>query len=147
MRNRRHLLDKKGICLFFSLFFVFWSGKTISAYFHGFFRHGFLQERVRYETQSKGPFTDRFIFFKPRANIHSIDYLLQQGVSALTGEVECEKCKFSDTVTYDLKQKFAEVAEIIAAHKDEIYERRPMAWMRPTFPTCPRCRRADPSFL
>ena len=38
-----------------------------------------------------------------QANVHSIDYLPQQGVRALTGEVECEKVNLSDTVTYDLK--------------------------------------------
>ena len=78
-----------------------------------------------------------------RAVVHSTDYLLSNGISAICGDVECKKCKYKDILVYDLQQKFKEVSDFIAEHLEDMDVKGSKKWMRPPLPSCPRCHKPD----
>ena len=73
-----------------------------------------------------------------RAVVHTKDYLLYHGIRDISGEMECKKCTFREMITYDIEENFSKLAEFLS-EKDNMYERAPAEWMKPTFPACPGC--------
>lgn len=78
-----------------------------------------------------------------RAMVHTLDYLLSNGINTITGEVQCKRCEKQFQVEYDLKEKFTEVALFISNNKADMHHRAPPSWMNPTLPACIFCEQPN----
>ncbi|CAI9288134.1 unnamed protein product [Lactuca saligna] len=74
-----------------------------------------------------------------RAQVHSLKYLTEIGITTISGDVHCKRCDESYQIEYDLVQKFSEVSHYVAENKYRFRERAPTTWMNPTLPTCKSC--------
>ncbi|XP_038971040.1 wiskott-Aldrich syndrome protein family member 2-like [Phoenix dactylifera] len=74
-----------------------------------------------------------------RATVHSLNHLLSQNITNITGEAQCKRCEASQVISYDLVSKFNEVAAFIRARKHWMHDRAPAEWMTPAFPDCRSC--------
>ncbi|GAV62668.1 hypothetical protein CFOL_v3_06191 [Cephalotus follicularis] len=74
-----------------------------------------------------------------RATVHSLDYLLSNGINVISGEVQCRRCENKHEIQYDLQQKFVEVASFITNNKCTMHDRAPPIWMNPKLPDCKVC--------
>ncbi|XP_038976738.1 uncharacterized protein LOC120107518 [Phoenix dactylifera] len=75
----------------------------------------------------------------PPATVHSLNHLLSQNITNITGEAQCKRCEASQVISYDLVSKFNEVAAFIRARKHWMHDRAPAEWMTPAFPDCRSC--------
>ncbi|KAK6120953.1 hypothetical protein DH2020_045304 [Rehmannia glutinosa] len=74
-----------------------------------------------------------------RATVHSLDYLLSNEITTITGDVKCKKCERLHTIDFELKQKFNEIGLYIAQQKSALCQRAPKTWLDPTLPGCRFC--------
>ncbi|KAK6143487.1 hypothetical protein DH2020_023835 [Rehmannia glutinosa] len=74
-----------------------------------------------------------------RATVHSLDYLLSNEITTITGDVKCKKCERLHTMDFELKQKFNEIGLYIAQQKPALCQRAPKTWLDPTLPGCRFC--------
>ncbi|CAK7341801.1 unnamed protein product [Dovyalis caffra] len=78
-----------------------------------------------------------------RATVHSLEYLLGNGLNVISGLVQCKKCEKQHEIEYDLQQKFMEVASFISENKSTMYDRAPSVWLNPTLPDCNFCHQRN----
>uniref|UniRef100_A0A2K1XCI5 DUF7086 domain-containing protein n=1 Tax=Populus trichocarpa TaxID=3694 RepID=A0A2K1XCI5_POPTR len=78
-----------------------------------------------------------------RAAVHSLEYLLANGLTIISGQMQCKKCDRQYEIEYDLQQKFMEVASFISANKDTMHDRAPSVWLNPTLPDCSFCNKRN----
>ncbi|KAL6502534.1 hypothetical protein OROHE_024539 [Orobanche hederae] len=78
-----------------------------------------------------------------RATVHSLDHLLSERISLISGDVECKRCERRYKIEFDLHQKFIEVASFVAAEKDAMHHRAPRAWANPILPRCRFCNQEN----
>ncbi|KAL6560787.1 hypothetical protein OROGR_004346 [Orobanche gracilis] len=78
-----------------------------------------------------------------RATVHSLDHLLSERISSISGDVECKRCERRYKIEFDLHQKFIEVASFVAAEKDAMHHRAPRAWANPILPRCRFCNQEN----
>ncbi|XP_010527372.1 PREDICTED: uncharacterized protein LOC104804728 [Tarenaya hassleriana] len=76
-----------------------------------------------------------------RGRIHSLEYLESKQITAITGDVQCKHCEKIWQISYDLKEKFAEVEKFIEENKESLRERAPTIWMNPVAMRCEFCER------
>ncbi|XP_027118610.1 uncharacterized protein [Coffea arabica] len=78
-----------------------------------------------------------------RATVHTLDYLLSNGLNRIRGEVQCKRCDEKYEMEFDLQNKFAEIATFIAKNKDSLHDRAPNVWMNPCLPNCKFCDQSN----
>ncbi|KAF6149761.1 hypothetical protein GIB67_017494 [Kingdonia uniflora] len=78
-----------------------------------------------------------------RATVHSLQYLLENDIRVISGEVRCKKCEEQTMLHLNLQQKFTEVAGYIVQHKSVMHDRAPKRWMAPDLPDCTSCGQAN----
>ncbi|KAI5660985.1 hypothetical protein M9H77_20308 [Catharanthus roseus] len=79
-----------------------------------------------------------------RATIHSFnDLLYKKQIDKISGEVQCKKCERQYEMEFDLKEKFAEIGNFIAANKSSMHDRAPGVWMNPVLPKCKFCEQEN----
>ncbi|KAJ6750047.1 hypothetical protein OIU85_000655 [Salix viminalis] len=78
-----------------------------------------------------------------RATVHSLEYLLANGLTIISGQMQCKKCDRQYEIEYDLQQKFKEVASFISANKDTMHDRAPSVWLNPVLPDCSFCNKRN----
>ncbi|XP_074287841.1 uncharacterized protein LOC141612996 [Silene latifolia] len=76
-----------------------------------------------------------------RATIHSMEYLVSQGITTITGGVQCKKCEKNFVMEYNLREKFNELVMFIVSEDGMtgMSDRAPKRWMKPVLPTCKFC--------
>lgn len=74
-----------------------------------------------------------------RAKVHSLEYLLANGLTMIRGEIQCRRCERKETMSYDLQAKFREVESFVRARMHLMHERAPTEWMNPVFAECTAC--------
>ncbi|KAL7125358.1 hypothetical protein ABFS83_14G112100 [Erythranthe nasuta] len=74
-----------------------------------------------------------------RATVHSLNHLLSNQIAAVSGEVQCRRCERRYTISFNLMQKYNEVAAYITNNRDAMHHRAPKAWLSPPLPTCEFC--------
>ncbi|KAK9667404.1 hypothetical protein RND81_14G253900 [Saponaria officinalis] len=72
------------------------------------------------------------------AVVHSLDYLVSQGITRITGEVKCKKCDGSYEMEYDLTTKYGELVTFIV-NEGVMQHRAPAKWVKPSLPNCQLC--------
>lgn len=78
-----------------------------------------------------------------RATVHSLNYLVNQQMVTITGEVQCKRCERHYEIEYDLQKKFVEVWDFVAKNKSSMHDRAPSVWMNPALPTCMYCEQEN----
>ncbi|KAM7531813.1 hypothetical protein LguiB_035223 [Lonicera macranthoides] len=78
-----------------------------------------------------------------RAMVHTLDYLLSNGINTITGEVQCKRCEKQFELQYDLKEKFTELALFISNNKADMHHRAPPSWMNPSLSACIICKQPN----
>nr|XP_016452289.1 PREDICTED: uncharacterized protein LOC107776861 [Nicotiana tabacum] len=74
-----------------------------------------------------------------RAIVHTLEYLISNGIIVISGEVQCKKCEQQYQIQYDLQEKFKEIATFILKTKSFMRDRAPISWMNPNLPNCKYC--------
>ncbi|XP_012830966.1 PREDICTED: uncharacterized protein LOC105952015 [Erythranthe guttata] len=108
---------------------------------------GFLRPRRPRRNQSRPPPEGRSPTITPpfpwstnlRATVHSLNHLLSNQIGAVSGEVQCRRCERRYTISFNLMQKYNEVAAYITNNRDAMHHRAPKAWLSPPLPTCEFC--------
>lgn len=75
-----------------------------------------------------------------RATVYSLEYLLSNNITKITGELQCKSCDLIFEIEYDLQEKFMEVASFISENKFTMHDRAPQIWINPNLPACEKCR-------
>nr|GEX65915.1 cyclic AMP-dependent transcription factor ATF-5-like [Tanacetum cinerariifolium] len=78
-----------------------------------------------------------------RAQVHSLKYLTDKGIKAITGDVECKRCQKVFQIEYNLEEKFSEIAEYVATNKFDMCDRAPKVWTNPVLPKCNFCHQEN----
>ncbi|CAH8255025.1 unnamed protein product [Arabidopsis lyrata] len=76
-----------------------------------------------------------------RGQIQSLEYLESKQITTITGEVQCRHCENVYPVSYNLKERFAEVEKIFLNRKRIMRERAPSIWLNPEQRRCELCGR------
>ncbi|KAL3629889.1 hypothetical protein CASFOL_026201 [Castilleja foliolosa] len=74
-----------------------------------------------------------------RAVVHSLEYLLSNEITTISGEVHCKRCERSYTIDLDLKPRFEEIKAFVEANKHIMLQRAPTSWLSPSVPKCKFC--------
>ncbi|QCD77111.1 uncharacterized protein LOC114188602 [Vigna unguiculata] len=84
-----------------------------------------------------------------RATVHRLDYLLENGIHAIKGKVECKRCKNKFEMVLDLKYNLRQLLKFIDKELEKMHKRAHEVWMRPDLPKCEHCGQENsvqPSF-
>ncbi|KAL4277586.1 hypothetical protein HN51_060716 [Arachis hypogaea] len=73
------------------------------------------------------------------AKIHTLQYLNQNKILTITGDVQCGSCHKKFEMEFDLKQKAAEHGKFLKDHRDSLHNRCPKEWMNPNPIACKFC--------
>jgi hypothetical protein len=73
-----------------------------------------------------------------RATVHSFNYLLQNQIFNIIGDVECKRCQQTLQMSFDIRYKFPEIRHFIVENMHDMNDRGTV-WMRPTLPRCEHC--------
>ncbi|KAG7599920.1 hypothetical protein ISN44_As06g040870 [Arabidopsis suecica] len=76
-----------------------------------------------------------------RGEIQSLEYLESKQITTITGDVQCRHCENVYPVSYNLKERFAEVEKIFITRKRIMRERAPSIWLNPEQRRCELCGR------
>ncbi|KAJ0229751.1 F134 protein [Hirschfeldia incana] len=76
-----------------------------------------------------------------RGWIQSLENLASKQITTITGEVQCKHCEQVYQVSYNLREKFAEVENIFVMGKWIMRERAPPIWNNPEPARCELCGR------
>lgn len=76
-----------------------------------------------------------------RGRIHSLEYLESKQITTITGDVQCKNCDKVYQVSYNLRERFAEVENIFVMRKRIMRERAPPNWINPEAARCEHCGR------
>lgn len=78
-----------------------------------------------------------------RATVHSYKYLLQNRIVNITGAVQCKKCKEKFQMSFDLREKVPEILKFVTENRNDMHDRAPTIWMKPTLPNCVHCNQQN----
>ncbi|KAM0051178.1 hypothetical protein Hdeb2414_s0007g00233511 [Helianthus debilis subsp. tardiflorus] len=78
-----------------------------------------------------------------RAQVHNLNYLTENLITTISGDVECKRCEKRYQIEYNLEQKYQQVSSYVAMHMHEFHDRAPKKWMSPTLPTCKFCHQEN----
>ncbi|KAJ0611351.1 hypothetical protein HanHA300_Chr01g0014451 [Helianthus annuus] len=78
-----------------------------------------------------------------RAQVHNLNYLTENQITTISGDVECKRCEKRYKIEYNLEQKYQQVSSYVAMHMHEFHDRAPKKWMSPTLPTCKFCHQEN----
>ncbi|KAL4587782.1 hypothetical protein LXL04_000656 [Taraxacum kok-saghyz] len=78
-----------------------------------------------------------------RGQVHNLKYLIEKGITTISGDVQCKRCEQSYQIEYDLVQKFSEVSRYVWENKYSFRDRAPACWMNPTLPKCRYCHQEN----
>ncbi|MCD9638018.1 hypothetical protein HAX54_021630 [Datura stramonium] len=78
-----------------------------------------------------------------RAIVHTLDYLVSNEITVISGEVQCKKCEQQYQIQYDLQEKFKEIATFISKTRSVMHDRAPIIWMNPNLPNCKYCNQIN----
>ncbi|GAB4837928.1 hypothetical protein Ancab_027456 [Ancistrocladus abbreviatus] len=74
-----------------------------------------------------------------RATVHSRKYLMDEGITTITGQVQCKKCEKMYDIEYDIVNAFERVAAFAWSNQLTMHHRAPKEWMNPRLPQCKYC--------
>ncbi|XVE61812.1 hypothetical protein DITRI_Ditri06bG0069300 [Diplodiscus trichospermus] len=74
-----------------------------------------------------------------RATVHDLNHLQSQGITMITGDLECNGCQETKKIEYNLEEKFRKIKDFVAANKSAMHDRAPTAWMNPRLDSCETC--------
>ncbi|KAL8140691.1 hypothetical protein V2J09_006712 [Rumex salicifolius] len=74
-----------------------------------------------------------------RCRIYTLRTLKSRGHVSIRGRVKCRKCEQSYEMSFDLDDKFVEVANYVLKNKDRLCHRAPAIWTNPELPRCRFC--------
>ncbi|KAM3217377.1 hypothetical protein P3L10_026820 [Capsicum annuum] len=78
-----------------------------------------------------------------RAIVHTLDYLISNKITIISGEVQCKKCEQQYQIKFDLQEKFKEIAAFILRTRSLMHDRAPIIWMNPNLPNCKYCNQIN----
>ncbi|KAI8532958.1 hypothetical protein RHMOL_Rhmol11G0258600 [Rhododendron molle] len=78
-----------------------------------------------------------------RATVHSFQYLVQNQIHSISGDVQCKRCEQTYKMEFDLREKFLQVANFIVENKGSMHDRAPGVWMNPVLPSCRFCQQEN----
>ncbi|XP_021847322.1 uncharacterized protein [Spinacia oleracea] len=78
-----------------------------------------------------------------RATVHTLKYLLDNGILMISGLVQCKKCEKSYSIEYDVKDKFEGIANFVMEGLEDWHDRAPEQWTAIKLPTCKFCGQED----
>jgi len=78
-----------------------------------------------------------------RATVHRYNYLLQNRIFNITGDVQCKKCKEKFQMSFDLREKVPEILKFVIENRNNMYDRAPTIWLKPTLPNCVHCNQQN----
>ncbi|XP_061372688.1 uncharacterized protein LOC133315133 [Gastrolobium bilobum] len=111
-------------------------------------REGTLSPPVRpRRTRTQGPREENNEIIPPpfpwatnrKATVHSLNYLYQNQILTITGDVQCKRCDRKFGMEYNLKEKFDQVKNYISMKESTMRDRAPDVWTSPMLPTCKYC--------
>ncbi|CAH2051576.1 unnamed protein product [Thlaspi arvense] len=73
------------------------------------------------------------------AIIHTLSDLLTNNITVISGQVYCRPCEKTETLEYNLKEKFEELERYIKENKEVMRQRAPSVWMYPKLIRCGLC--------
>ncbi|ESQ50921.1 hypothetical protein EUTSA_v10023072mg [Eutrema salsugineum] len=73
------------------------------------------------------------------AFIQSLRYLISKNINVISGQVHCRPCENTQTVEYNLKEKFDELFQYINNNKEALRQRAPIVWTNPKLIPCGSC--------
>ncbi|XP_021846720.1 uncharacterized protein [Spinacia oleracea] len=74
-----------------------------------------------------------------RATVHSMTYLVANGINTISGEVRCTKCGEVNTLNFNLQEKFLAVRNFIQREEYDMHNRAPERWKHPRMVACGSC--------
>ena len=78
-----------------------------------------------------------------RVTVHNFNYLSQNGIFNITGDVQCKRCQKMFQMSFDLREKFPQIWKFIAGNKNSMRDRAPTNWMHPRLPKCLHCNQEN----
>ncbi|GLJ26264.1 hypothetical protein SUGI_0504750 [Cryptomeria japonica] len=78
-----------------------------------------------------------------RAVVHSLDYLLSQGILSIRGDLVCKRCDGKESRDVDLQSGFLGLSSFFLGSKDTMHDRAPKVWMVPRLLDCGLCHQSD----
>ncbi|KAI4300162.1 hypothetical protein L6164_033570 [Bauhinia variegata] len=78
-----------------------------------------------------------------RARIRRLSELLSEGIHTITGRVQCKHCEEVYDMSFNLRDKFLEVANYIVENKEGMSHRAPNVWLNPVLPDCVKCKQQN----
>ncbi|KAG2328341.1 hypothetical protein Bca52824_011069 [Brassica carinata] len=76
-----------------------------------------------------------------RCTIQSLENLESKQITTITGDVQCKHCEKVYQISYNLREKFAEVENVFVTRKRLMRERAPAFWTNPEPMRCELCGR------
>ncbi|XP_045791333.1 uncharacterized protein LOC123886040 [Trifolium pratense] len=77
-----------------------------------------------------------------RATVQSFDYLLENKIFYITGDVQCKRCDKTYQISFDVRYKFPEIAQFIAENRHTMNDRATI-WMNPRLSRCENCNQEN----
>ncbi|AEC06469.1 hypothetical protein ISN44_As02g009900 [Arabidopsis suecica] len=77
---------------------------------------------------------------KKPGKIQSFRDLSSNNINVISGQVHCKTCDRTDTVEYNLEEKFSELYGYIKVNKEEMRHRAPGSWSTPKLIPCRTCK-------
>lgn len=73
------------------------------------------------------------------AEHYSVAELAARGIHTVEGEVQCKRCDARQTLSLDIRARFAALREFVARNAQAMDDRAPEEWKDPALPDCARC--------
>ncbi|XXG81365.1 hypothetical protein AAC387_Pa09g2020 [Persea americana] len=77
------------------------------------------------------------------ATVHTLNYLRDNNIRFICGEVQCKKCNARYKIHHNLQRKFSEIRSFIIENVESFNQRAPTVWMNPKLPDCKECKKVD----
>lgn len=74
------------------------------------------------------------------ARIHNLRYLYSNNINVIFGQVHCKPCESTQTIEYNLTEKFGELYRYIHDNKEELRQRAQKVWSSPKLTPCYSCK-------
>lgn len=74
------------------------------------------------------------------ARIHNLRYLYVNNINVIVGQVHCKPCESTQTIEYNLTEKFGELYRYIYDNKEVLRHRAPKVWSCPKLTPCCSCK-------
>lgn len=74
-----------------------------------------------------------------RATVHTLAHLLSNGISVISGSVQCKKCEHQYEMEVGLESAYDLIRRFVVQNKDDMYHRAAACWQSPRLPKCRHC--------